>query len=173
MGKYVVSSGNWRKKFEVEDQTTYEQTLFELATRAVEWALKSGKEIGILIQIEDPEVENKSFSVLAYKALNNAGYFKLAEEQRGLVKEDYGIDLANDEPLHKLINKLQKASLRKAFCIAKIVLVKGEDRTAKIPIVCINLGLFEEEIEAKQKCKELNASVKSKVFTVRKMHFNM
>lgn len=173
MAKYVVSSGNWKKRFEVENLSTYEDTLFEIATRAVEWALNTGKEVGILIQIDDPEIQDKSFSVLSYKALNNAGYYNLAEEQRKLVKEDFGIDLAEDAPLSKLIIKLQKASLKKAFCIAKLVSIQAEKRIAKIPIVCINLGLFESEKDAKEKCKELNSSIKGKLFTVRKIHYNM
>jgi hypothetical protein len=44
---------------------------------------------------------------------------------------------------------------------------------SKIPIVCINLGLYENEIDAKEKCKELNASLKEKLFTVRKITYNM
>jgi hypothetical protein len=173
VGKYVASSANWKKKFEVEDQSTYEDTLFEIATRAVEWALNSGKEVGLLIQIDDQSVSDKSFSILAYKVLNNAGFYNLAEEQRAAVKEDYKIDLAEDAPLSKLIVKLQKASLRKAFCIAKLVTVEAEDRSTRIPIVCINLGLYDDEIDAKEKCKELNASLKEKVFTVRKITYNM
>lgn len=173
MAKYVVASANWKKKFEVENLSTYEETLFEIATRAIEWALSCGKEVGLLIQIDDPEIKDKSFSVLSYKALNNAGYYNLAEEQRNLVKQDFGIDLAEDAPLSKLIIKLQKASLRKAFCIAKLVSVQAEKRISKIPIVCINLGLFEDENEAKEKCKELNSSVKEKLFTVKKIHYNV
>ena len=173
MAKYVVSSANWKKKFEVEDQSSYEDTLFELATRAVEWALNNGKEVGLLVQIDDQNFPDSSFSILGYKVLNNAGFYNLAEEQRKLVKEDYKIDLAEDAPLSKLIIKLQKASLRKAFCIAKLVPVEAEDRVSKIPIVCINLGLYENEIDAKEKCKELNASLKEKLFTVRKITYNM
>ena len=173
MAKYVVSSANWKKKFEVEDQSTYEDTLFELATRAVEWALNNGKEVGLLVQIDDQNFPDSSFSILGYKVLNNAGFYNLAEEQRKLVKEDYKIDLAEDAPLSKLIIKLQKASLRKAFCIAKLVPIEAEDRVSKIPIVCINLGLYENEIDAKEKCKELNASLKEKLFTVRKITYNM
>lgn len=173
MAKYVVSSANWKKKFEVEDQSTYEDTLFELATRAVEWALNNGKEVGLLVQIDDQNFPDSSFSILGYKVLNNAGFYNLAEEQRKLVKEDYKIDLAEDAPLSKLIIKLQKASLRKAFCIAKLVPIEAEDRVSKIPIVCINLGLYENELDAKEKCKELNASLKEKVFTVRKITYNM
>ena len=173
MAKYVVSSANWKKKFEVEDQSSYEDTLFELATRAVEWALNNGKEVGLLVQIDDQNFPDSSFSILGYKVLNNAGFYNLAEEQRKLVKEDYKIDLAEDAPLSKLIIKLQKASLRKAFCIAKLVPVEAEDRVSKITIVCINLGLYENEIDAKEKCKELNASLKEKLFTVRKITYNM
>ncbi len=173
MAKYVVSSANWKKKFEVEDQSSYEDTLFELATRAVEWALNNGKEVGLLVQIDDQNFPDSSFSILGYKVLNNAGFYNLAEEQRKLVKEDYKIDLAEDAPLSKLIIKLQKASLRKAFCIAKLVPVEADDRVSKIPIVCINLGLYENEIDAKEKCKELNASLKEKLFTVRKITYNM
>ena len=173
MAKYVVSSANWKKKFEVEDQSSYEDTLFELATRAVEWALNNGKEVGLLVQIDDQNFPDSSFSILGYKVLNNAGFYNLAEEQRKLVKEDYKIDLAEDAPLSKLIIKLQKASLRKAFCIAKLVPVEADDRVSRIPIVCINLGLYENEIDAKEKCKELNASLKEKLFTVRKITYNM
>jgi hypothetical protein len=173
VAKYVVSSANWKKKFEVEDQSSYEDTLFELATRAVEWALNNGKEVGLLVQIDDQNFPDSSFSILGYKVLNNAGFYNLAEEQRKLVKEDYKIDLAEDAPLSKLIIKLQKASLRKAFCIAKLVPVEADDRVSKIPIVCINLGLYENEIDAKEKCKELNASLKEKLFTVRKITYNM
>ena len=174
VGKYVVSSANWQKKFEVEDQqSSYEEALFELATRAAEWALKTNKSIGIFINIEDLNVPDKSFTVLSYKVLNNAGYYYLAEEQRNTVKEDLNIDLADPAPLHKLIVKIHKASLKKAFCIAKIVSIEAENRKTKIPIVCINLGLFEEEADAKQKCKELNNSFKQKLFTVKKITYNL
>jgi hypothetical protein len=125
------------------------------------------------VQIDDQNFPDSSFSILGYKVLNNAGFYNLAEEQRKLVKEDYKIDLAEDAPLSKLIIKLQKASLRKAFCIAKLVPVEADDRVSKIPIVCINLGLYENEIDAKEKCKELNASLKEKLFTVRKITYNM
>lgn len=173
MGKYVVSSCNWKKKLEVEHQSTYEDTLFEIATRAVEWALNTGKEVGLLVQIDDQTIPDKSFSILGYKVLNNAGFYNLAEEQRKLVKEDYNIDLAEDAPLSKLIIKLQKASLRKAFCISKLVSVKTNDRISKIPMICINLGLYDNEFDAKEKCKELNSSLKQKIFTVKKIIYNM
>ena len=77
MAKYVVSSANWKKKFEVEDQSSYEDTLFELATRAVEWALNNGKEVGLLVQIDDQNFPDRSFSILGYKVLNNAGFYNL------------------------------------------------------------------------------------------------
>jgi len=173
VGKYVASSSNWKKKFEVEYQSTYEDTLFEIATRAVEWALNSGKDVGLLVQIDDQTVPDKSFSILSYKVLNNAGFYNLAEEQRRLVQEDYKIDLADEGPLSKLIIKLQKASLKKAFCIVKLVPVKTKDRISNIPMVCINLGLYDEEIDAKEKCKELNSSLKEKIFAVKRITYNM
>jgi hypothetical protein len=173
VGKYVVSSANWRKKFEVEDQASYEETLFELATRAAEWALKCNKSIGIFINIEDFNFQNKFFTVLSYKVLNNAGHYYLAEQQRATVKEDLNIDIAEPSPLQKLIVKIHKASLKKAYCIAKIIPVETDDRKVKIPMVCINLGLFEDETEARQKCKELNNSFKQKLFMVKKITYNL
>lgn len=169
----MVSSANWRKKFEVEDQASYEGTLFELATRAAEWALKCGKSVGIFIIIEHADFPDKSFTVLSYKVLNNAGYYYLAEQQRAIIKEDINIDVAEPSPLQKLIVKIHKASLKKAYCIAKITPVETDSRKTKIPMVCINLGLFEDEGEARQKCKELNNSFKQKLFMVKKIIYNL
>ena len=110
---------------------------------------------------------------MSYKVLNNAGFYNLAEEQRKLVREDFKIDLADQGPLSKLIIKLQKASLKKAFCIVKLVPVKTKDRVSNVPMVCINLGLYDDEIDAKEKCKELNSSLKEKLFAVKRITYNM
>ena len=173
VGKYIVSSANWRRKFEVEDSPSYEDTLFEIATRGAEWALNNNKEIGIFINVQDLKDPDREFTVLSYKVLNNAGRFVLAELQRKSVKEDLNIDLADSTPLHKLIIKMHKASLRKAYCIAKITSTQTEDQKSKISIVCIDLGLFEDKISAKRKCKELNDSFNQKIFAVKKITYNL
>jgi hypothetical protein len=46
-------------------------------------------------------------------------------------------------------------------------------RACKIPIVCVNIGLFEEEEDAKDKCKELNKTLKKKIFSVKKITYNI
>jgi len=97
----------------------------------------------------------------------------LAEVQRELVKQDFGIDIGEDTPLSKLMVKLKKASLKKSFCIAKITEIQIDGRTSKVPIVCINLGLYDDQEEAKQKCQELNKSEKNKIFVVKKMMHNL
>lgn len=172
MKKYVASSANWKKKIEIEELKSIDDTIFEASTRAAEWALDSGKEIGIFINLTDPEDENKEFMSLSYKVLSNAGYYKLAELQREMVKNDFNIDIAQ-EPLEKIIIKLHKASLKKSFCIAKLTEVNIDGRISKIPVVCINLGLFEDEEDAKEKCKELNKSLKKKIFSVKKIVYNI
>jgi hypothetical protein len=90
-----------------------------------------------------------------------------------MVKQDFGIDIGEDKPLSKLMLKLRKASLKKSFCIAKITEVQIDGRSSKVPIVCINLGLYEEQQEAKNKCQELNKSEKEKVFVVKKITYNL
>lgn len=173
VGKYIVSSANWRRKIEVEDSPSYEDTLFEIATRGAEWALNNDKEIGVFVNVQDLKDPDREFTVLSYKILNNAGRFALAELQRKSIKEDLNIDLADSMPLQKLIEKMHKASLKKAYCIVKITPTQTEDKKSKIPIVCIELGLFEAEIDAKQKCKELNNSFKQKIFAVKKITYNL
>ena len=173
MKKYVAHSADWKKKIEIEELDSLEETIFEASTRAVEWALNSNKEIGLLIRLEDKELPGHIFISLSYKVLSNAGYFKLAELQRDLVKQDFGIDIGEDTPLAKLMVKLKKASLKKSFCIAKITEVQIDGRVSKVPIVCINLGLYEDQEEAKQKCQELNKAEKNKIFVVKKIMHNL
>lgn len=174
MKKFFAYSADWRKKIEVEEQQSFDETIFEASTRAVEWALNAGKAIGILVHIEDPENPEGEFVTLSYKVLANAGYHFLAEEQRMTVKEEFGVDLA-EEPLSKLISKLQKASLKKAYCIAKYCEIKIENRVTKIPIICIQMGLYESKEEAQFKCKELNEAnnPKEKIFVVKKLTYNI
>jgi len=171
--KYTAYSADWKKKIEIEELSSIEETIFEASTRAVEWALDSGKEIGLLIRLEDRDIPGHVFISLAYKVLSNAGYFNLAEIQRDLVKEDFGIDIGEDKPLSKLMVKLRKASLKKSFCIAKITEVQIDGRNSKVPIVCINLGLYEDQQEAKNKCQELNKAEKEKIFVVKKITYNL
>jgi len=171
--KYVAYSAEWKKKIEIEELETLEETIFEASTRAVEWALNSGKEIGLLIRLEDKDMPGHVFISLAYKVLVNAGHFNLAEVQREMVKQDFGLDIGEDIPLSKLMFKLRKASLKKSFCIAKMTEVQIDGRVSKIPIVCINLGLFEDQQEAKDKCQELNKSEKAKIFVVKKIAHNL
>lgn len=172
MKKYVASSANWKKKIEIEELKSIDDTIFEASTRAAEWALNSGKEIGIFINLRDSEEQDKEFVSLSYKVLSNAGYYKLAELQREMVKNDFDIDIAQ-ESLEKIVIKLHKASLKKSFCIAKLTEVNIDGRISKIPVVCINLGLFEDEEDAKEKCKELNKSLKKKIFSVKKIVYNI
>jgi hypothetical protein len=171
--KYVAYSADWKKKIEIEELESLEETIFEASTRAVEWALNSNKEIGLLIRLEDKDIPGHTFISLSYKVLSNAGHYKLAEVQRELVKQDFGIDIGEDTPLSKLMVKLKKASLKKSFCIAKITEIQIDGRTSKVPIVCINLGLYDDQEEAKQKCQELNKSEKNKIFVVKKMTHNL
>ena len=42
-----------------------------------------------------------------------------------------------------------------------------------MPIVCINLGLYEDQQEAKNKCQELNKAEKEKIFVVKKITYNL
>lgn len=173
MKKYVAYSADWKKKIEIEELESLEETIFEASTRAVEWALNSNKEIGLLIRLEDKDIPGHTFISLSYKVLSNAGHYKLAEVQRELVKQDFGIDIGEDTPLSKLMVKLKKASLKKSFCIARITEIQIDGRTSKVPIVCINLGLYDDQEEAKQKCQELNKSEKNKIFVVKKMMHNL
>lgn len=173
MKKYVAYSADWKKKIEIEELDSLEETIFEACTRAVEWALNSHKEIGILIRLEDKDMPGHTFVSLSYKVLANAGYYNLAELQRDLVKQDFGIDIGEDTPLAKLMVKLKKASLKKSFCIARITEIQIDGRNAKVPIVCINLGLYEDQNEAKLKCQELNKSEKEKIFVVKKIVHNL
>ena len=172
MKKYVASSANWKKKIEIEELKSIEDTIFEASTRAVEWALDSGKEVGIFIYLRDPEFDDREYMSLSYKVLSNAGHYKLAEFQRQMVKEDFDVDIAQ-EPLEKIVIKLHKASLKKSFCIAKLTEINSDGRTCKITVVCINIGLFEEEEDAREKCKELNKSLKKKIFSVKKITYNI
>ena len=172
MKKYVAYSADWKKKIEIEELNSIEDTIFEASTRAAEWALNSHKEIGLLIRLEDKDFPGHVFVSLSYKVLSNAGHYKLAEFQRQMVKEDFDIDIAQ-EPLDKIVIKLHKASLKRSFCIAKLTELNINGRDCKIPIVCINIGLFEEEEDAKDKCKELNKSLKKKIFSVKKITYNI
>lgn len=173
MKKYVAYSADWKKKIEIEELNSIEDTIFEASTRAVEWALNSHKEVGLLIRLEDKELPGHVFVSLSYKVLSNAGYYNLAEVQRELVKQDFGVDIGENKPLSKLMIKLRKASLRKSFCIAKITEVQIDNRVSKVPIVCMNLGLYDSQQEAKIKCQELNKSEKEKIFVVKKMTHNL
>lgn len=172
MKKYVAYSADWKKKIEIDDIGSSEETIFEASTRAVEWALNAGKEIGVLIRLEDKDIPGHVFISLAYKVLSNAGYHNLAEMQRELVKQDFGIDIGEDLPLSKLMHKLKKASLKKFFCIAKITEIQIDGRISKVPIVCINLGFFDDQQQAKNKCQELNKIEKQKIFVVKKITHN-
>jgi len=171
--KYVASSANWKKKIELEEQLSLEDTIFEAMTRAVEWALNSGKEIGIFTSLRDPDLGDKEYISLSYKVLSNAGQHILAELQRQMVKEDFNIDIAQG-PVEKIVIKLQKASLKKAYCISKYFDIQIENRVSKVAIVCFQLGLFETKEEAQLKCKELNKanSGKEKLFIVKKFMYN-
>lgn len=173
MKKYVAYSADWKKKIEIEELNSIEETIFEASTRAVEWALNSHKEIGLLIRLEDKDLPGHTFISLAYKVLSNAGYYNLAEIQREIVKQDFGIDIGENKPLTKLMVKLRKASLRKSFCIARITELQIDGRVSKVPIVCINLGLYDDQQEAKNKCQELNKSEKEKIFIVKKITHNI
>lgn len=173
MKKYIAYSADWKKKIELEELSSLEETVFEACTRAVEWALNSGKEVGLLIRLEDKEMAGQIFICLSYKVLSNAGYFNLAELQKELVKQDFGVNISEEMPLAKLMVKLKKASLKKSFCIAKITKIQIDGRMSKIPIVCINLGLFDDQQEAKEKCQELNKSEKEKIFVVKKIAHNL
>jgi hypothetical protein len=168
---YIVSDPNWEKEIKLKELGTLEETIFEASTRAVEWALKRGKPVGLLVYLTDLDDEDREFISVSYKILNNAGYYQLAEKQRRMVKEDLGIDLA-EEPISKIVAKLQEASIRKVFCIAKITKVVKEDRQKTLPVVCIELGIFEDEQAAKLKCKELNAATGKKMFVVKKIICN-
>jgi len=156
----------------MENSDSYEWVIFEAATRATEWALRKNKELGLFIEIEDETINDKSFSVLSYKVLTNAGFHDLADQQRQLVIEEYDIDLAEDIEIDRLINKLNKAAERKVFCIAELVHIQNRSKRKKTPLVCFNLGLYEEESAAKAKCKELNACIKDRRYIVKKIHVN-
>ena len=173
MKKYVAYSADWKKKIEIEELNSIEDTIFEASTRAAEWALNSHKEIGLLIRLEDKDFPGHVFISLAYKVLSNAGYYNLAEVQRELVKQDFGVDIGDNTPLSKLMLKLKKASLKKFFCIARMTEIQIDNRKTKIPIVCINIGLFDNQQEAKFKCQELNKSEKQKIFIVKKITHNL
>ena len=173
MKKYVAYSADWKKKIEIEELNSIEDTIFEASTRAVEWALNSHKEVGLLIRLEDKELPGHVFVSLSYKVLSNAGYYNLAEVQREMVKQDFGVDIGENKPLGKLMIKLRKASLRKSFCIARMASLQINGRTSKVPIVCISLGLYDDQREAKNKCQELNKSEKEKIFVVKKISHNI
>ena len=51
--------------------------------------------------------------------------------------------------------------------------IQIDNRKTKIPIVCINIGLFDNQQEAKFKCQELNKSEKQKIFIVKKITHNL
>jgi hypothetical protein len=170
--KFTASSADWRRKISMESGGAYEWVIFEAATRAAEWALRKNKELGLFVEIEDESIDDKSFSVLTYKVLTNAGLHGLADQQRQLVIEEYNIDLAEDIEIGKLINKLNKAAKRKVFCIAELVHIQDSPKPKKTPLACLNLGLYEEESAAKAKCKELNACIKDRRYVVKKIYVN-
>ncbi len=172
MRKYVVSTANWKRKIDVQERESIEETVFEAVTQVIEWAFNNGKAVGILIYVNDSQDPNKNYVSLAYKALINAGFHAVAEEQRSLALEEFGLDVA-EEPLNKFITKLQRASLKKSFCIAHLLEVQSDGRLSKVPVVCIDLGLFEERDCAKEKCKELNKTSKGKTFVVRQIVYNV
>lgn len=172
MKKYVVSTADWKKKIEIQEKDNLDDTIFEVATQAVEWALNSGKSVGILLYLVDPKDPGRHYASLTYKALINAGFHAVAEEQRALVLEEFGLDVSQI-PLNKLITKLQKASLKKSYCIAKLLEIRSDGRISKVPIVCISLGLFEEQTFAKERCKELNKTSKDETFVVRQITYNV
>lgn len=172
MTKYVVSTSDWKRKIEIQERELVEETIFEAATLAVEWALNNGKSVGILIYLIDYKEPNRNFIALTYKVLINAGYHTIAEDQRLMALREFGVDLA-EESLNKLITRLQRASLKKSFCIARLLKVESDGRVSKVPIVCISLGLFEEQGSAKDRCKELNKTSKDKTFVVRQITYNV
>lgn len=172
MAKFTAASADWTKKIYFESSWDYEEIIFEVATKAIEWALNRNKEIGLFVEIEDERIDDKNFCVLAYKVLCNAGYHGLAEKQREAVQEEYQIDLAENIELGKLINKLNKAAEKKVYCIAEMIEVPSKKGKRKTAMVCLKLGLFEDIHDAKAKCKELNICVKTKKFVVKEMSFN-
>lgn len=172
MAKFTAISADWEKKIGLDNFGSYEETIFEVATRAVEWALRKDKDIGLFVEIEDENIDDRNFCVLTYKVLSNAGYHGLAEKQREAVQEEYQIDLAENIELGKLINKLNKAACKKAYCIAEMVSIPGKKSSRKTAVVCMRLGLFESAEDARAKCKELNLCVKSKKFIVKEISFN-
>lgn len=168
---YIVSDPNWEKEIKIKEFDSLEETIFEASTRAVEWALKKGKPIGLLLSLTDVENEDLEFVSVSYKALNNAGYYQLAEKQRKAVKEDLNIDLAK-ESIESIINKLHEISIKKVFCIARATKEAKNSNGKMIPVVCMELGVFEDENAAKQKCKELNVAIGRKEFVVKKIICN-
>lgn len=172
MAKFTATSADWTKKISFNSPLDYEEVIFEVATKAVEWALRRRKEVGLFVEVEDERVIDKNFCVLSYRVLCNAGYHTLAEAQRQGVKEEYEIDLAENIEIGQLINRLNKAAEKKVYCIAEMIETPFEEKKRKTAMVCIKLGLFEDIKLAKAKCKELNVCVKSKQFVVKKMSFN-
>lgn len=173
MVKFTATSADWTKKIIVnKEEHPYEEIIFEAATKAVEWALTKNKEVGLFVEVEDERVEDKSFCVLSFKVLCNAGFHGLAEMQRLAVQEEYQIDLAENIELGKLINKLNKASKKKLYCIAEMVAIPNSKGNKKTAVVCIKLGVYDNSQEARAKCKELNICVKTKKFVVKELTLN-
>lgn len=172
MKTFIVSDSTWEKEIRLKELGSPEETIFEASTRAVEWALSGGKSIGIVISLVDIEDDEREFLSISYKILANAGYFALAEKQREIVKKDLNIDLAT-EPLDQIIFKLQEASVKKLFCIAKMTKVIIGNKEKITPVVCLELGVYENETSAKRKCKELNAITSKKTFVVKKIACNI
>ena len=71
------------------------------------------------------------------------------------------------------IHEKDACCLKKYFCIAKITKIQLDGRYSDVPIVCINLGLYEDQQEAKLKCQELNKNKKIKIFVVKKISHNI
>lgn len=171
MKTFIASDSSWEKEIKLKELASEEETIFEACTRAVEWALSRGKPVGMIISLTDPEDEEREFLSISYKILTNAGYFALAEKQRQAVKEELGIDLAT-ESLEQIIAKLYEASIKKLFCIAKMTKVIVGDREKMTPVVCLELGIYEDEEPAKRKCKELNSVTSKNMFVVKKIICN-
>lgn len=171
MKTFIASDSNWEKEIKLKELASEEETIFEACTRAVEWALSHGKSVGIIISLTDVDDEEREFLSISYKILTNAGHFALAEKQRQMVKEDLNIDLAT-EPLDQIVAKLYEASIKKLFCIAKMTKVVVGNKEKLTPVVCLELGVYENEEPAKRKCKELNSVTSKKTFVVKKIVCN-
>lgn len=170
MKTFTVSDPVWKKEVEVQEFDTPEETIFEAATMAVEWALNSGRSIGILLKVESEEEKGKEFIVTSYKVMVNAAFYDLAERQRSEMLEDLGIDLAT-APIPEIIARLEDDH-KSLYCIAKITEIEENSKILKVPIVCLDLGAYEHEKDAKSQCKALNKATNTKLFVVKKIEIN-